>query len=665
MEELGGARRARRHVRRRALRRADSEADCLEEARDAARRSCRTTTSSRRRGTRPPIRPTARSPSSTRSSPTTPNKPYDMVSVVEQRSSTTATSSRSTPRYATNIVCGFARLGGHAVGIVGNQPQPLAGVLDIDSSSKAARFVRTCDAFSIPLVTFVDVPGLPAGHRAGVGRDHPPRREAAVRVRRGDGAEADRDHAQGVRRRLRRHGLEAHARRLQLRVADRRGRRDGRRRAPSTSSSARSWPRPRTRVARRAELVDDYTERFANPYTAAERGYVDDVIAAAHAPGRVLIDALEAPLTKRVRAPAAQARQHPAVRASISDRAGAGPGRGRGGDRRRRAGAPAEDRACGQPAAASQPPAPSRRRGLVDGARSGDARSRKVLVANRGEIAVRVFRALRELGIGSVAVYSEADRDALHVRARRRGVPARPGRAGRELPARRARSSRRRAAAGAEAIHPGYGFLAENADFARALRRRRASSGSARRPTRSRRWARRSARAQLMDARPACPIVPGTTERGDRRRRRGRARRGVRLADRDQGRRRAAAARASRSSPRRTRPSARSRRRSARARRTSPTPPSTSRSTSRTRGTSRSRCSPTRHGTVSPRRARLHAAAPPPEARRGDALAGRVAPSCARAWARWRSTPRAPSATSAPAPSSACSTARARSSSSR
>ena len=71
-------------------------------------------------------------------------------------------------RWATNIVTGFARLGGHAVGVVGNQPSSLAGVLDIDASNKAARFVRTCDAFNIPLVTFVDVPGLPTGNGAGV-----------------------------------------------------------------------------------------------------------------------------------------------------------------------------------------------------------------------------------------------------------------------------------------------------------------------------------------------------------------------------------------------------------------------------------------------------------------------------------------------------------------
>jgi len=72
--------------------------------------------------------------------------------------------------HAPNVVCGFARLDGIAVGVVGNQPQSLAGVLDIDASAKAARFVRTCDAFNVPLVTFVT---CPASFRA------PPRSGAA------------------------------------------------------------------------------------------------------------------------------------------------------------------------------------------------------------------------------------------------------------------------------------------------------------------------------------------------------------------------------------------------------------------------------------------------------------------------------------------------------
>src|SRR5205814_2752219 len=65
--------------------------------------------------------------------------------------------------WARNIVCGFARLDGRSVGVVGNQPNVLAGVLDIDSSVKGARFVRTCDAFGMPIVTFVDVPGFLPG----------------------------------------------------------------------------------------------------------------------------------------------------------------------------------------------------------------------------------------------------------------------------------------------------------------------------------------------------------------------------------------------------------------------------------------------------------------------------------------------------------------------
>ncbi|MGH9221175.1 MAG: carboxyl transferase domain-containing protein, partial [Vicinamibacterales bacterium] len=62
-----------------------------------------------------------------------------------------------------NILCGFAHLGGHSVGIVANQPAVLAGVLDIDSAVKGARFVRFCDAFNIPLITFEDVPGFLPG----------------------------------------------------------------------------------------------------------------------------------------------------------------------------------------------------------------------------------------------------------------------------------------------------------------------------------------------------------------------------------------------------------------------------------------------------------------------------------------------------------------------
>ena len=100
--------------------------------------------------------------SSTRSSRTTRRKPYDIKRVIELVVDD-GDFLEVHERYAENIVCGFARLGGHRVGVVGNQPRALAGVLDIDSSVKAARFVRTCDAFNIPLVTFVDVPGFLPG----------------------------------------------------------------------------------------------------------------------------------------------------------------------------------------------------------------------------------------------------------------------------------------------------------------------------------------------------------------------------------------------------------------------------------------------------------------------------------------------------------------------
>ena len=94
--------------------------------------------------------------------PDSPNKPYDMKRVIRAVVDD-ADFMELQADYAQNIVCGFARLGGHSIGIVGNQPNALAGVLDIDASVKAARFVRTCDAFGIPLVTFVDVPGFLPG----------------------------------------------------------------------------------------------------------------------------------------------------------------------------------------------------------------------------------------------------------------------------------------------------------------------------------------------------------------------------------------------------------------------------------------------------------------------------------------------------------------------
>ena len=94
--------------------------------------------------------------------PPDPNMPYDMIHVIEQVVDR-GDLYQIMPDYAKNMIVGFARMEGRTIGVVANQPMELAGCLDINSSVKAARFVRFCDAFNIPLVTFVDVPGFLPG----------------------------------------------------------------------------------------------------------------------------------------------------------------------------------------------------------------------------------------------------------------------------------------------------------------------------------------------------------------------------------------------------------------------------------------------------------------------------------------------------------------------
>jgi propionyl-CoA carboxylase beta chain len=94
--------------------------------------------------------------------PSEPQRPYDMHDVIGRIVDETAFLEIQ-PGWAANVLVGFARLGGRPVGIVAQQPAVLAGALDIDASVKAARFVRTCDAFNVPLITFVDVPGFLPG----------------------------------------------------------------------------------------------------------------------------------------------------------------------------------------------------------------------------------------------------------------------------------------------------------------------------------------------------------------------------------------------------------------------------------------------------------------------------------------------------------------------
>ena len=159
--------------------------------------------------------------------PDNPNKPYDIkeliLKVVDE-----GDFFELSPEWAGNIVVGFGRMAGRTVGFVANQPMVLAGCLDIDSARKGARFVRFCDAFNIPIVTFVDVPGFLPGTPAGVRRHHQARRQAALCLCRGDGAQGDGDHPQGLWRRLRRDGVQAPARRRELCLAGRGDRGDGR-----------------------------------------------------------------------------------------------------------------------------------------------------------------------------------------------------------------------------------------------------------------------------------------------------------------------------------------------------------------------------------------------------------------------------------------------------
>jgi acetyl-CoA carboxylase carboxyltransferase component len=176
-----------------------------------------------------------------------------------------------------NLVCGFARIDGHVVGIVGNQPQVLAGVLDIESSEKGARFVRTCDSFNIPLVTFVDVPGFMPGTDQEYGgiirhgakllyaycESTVPRIQIITRKAYGGAYVVMNSKSIGA-------DLAFAWPSAELAVMGPQGAVDiVYRRELATSADA---------AGRRAQLVDEYTERFANPYLAAERGYVDDVI---------------------------------------------------------------------------------------------------------------------------------------------------------------------------------------------------------------------------------------------------------------------------------------------------------------------------------------------------------------------------------------------------
>ncbi len=208
--------------------------------------------------------------------PASSNFPYDMKAVITEVLDD-GEFLEYHEAWARSIVCGFGRIDGRAVGVVGNQPMMLAGVLDIESAEKAARFVRTCDAFNVPLLTFVDVPGFLPG--------------------------VDQEYGGIIR-----HGAkllyaycEATVPRIQVITRKAYGGAYVVMDSKSVGCDLSfAWPTAELAVmgpqgaveilhrrelaeaadpeARRQEFVDDYTARLANPYVAAERGYVDDVI---------------------------------------------------------------------------------------------------------------------------------------------------------------------------------------------------------------------------------------------------------------------------------------------------------------------------------------------------------------------------------------------------
>jgi propionyl-CoA carboxylase beta chain len=208
--------------------------------------------------------------------PDSPKQSYDMHTVIAGIADA-GSFTEVHEHYARNIICGLARVEGRPVGIVAQQPQVLAGVLDIDASDKAARFVRTCDCFNIPILTLVDVPGFLPG--------------------------VDQEH-----RGIIRHGaklLYAYCEATVPKVTVITRKAYGGAYDVMSSKHVRgdmnfAWPTAEIAVmgvegavniifrdelanasdvdAERARLVAEYEERFANPYIAAARGYVDEVI---------------------------------------------------------------------------------------------------------------------------------------------------------------------------------------------------------------------------------------------------------------------------------------------------------------------------------------------------------------------------------------------------
>ncbi|MBV9439366.1 MAG: acyl-CoA carboxylase subunit beta [Candidatus Eremiobacteraeota bacterium] len=232
--------------------------------------------------------------------PDAPNKPYDILDAIVPVLDD-GDFFEIQPLWAQNIVIGFGRVGGRSVGVVANQPKVLAGVLDIAASIKAARFVRFCDAFNVPLLTFVDVPGFLPGTSQEWGGiiKHGAKLLYAF-------AEATVPKITVITRKAYGGAYDV--------MASKHIRADFNFAWPSAEIAVmgasgavkilnrREIAEASDPDARASELAAEYTEHFANPFIAARRGYVDDVIDASET-RRSVARALEALQNKRVERP--------------------------------------------------------------------------------------------------------------------------------------------------------------------------------------------------------------------------------------------------------------------------------------------------------------------------------------------------------------------------
>jgi propionyl-CoA carboxylase beta chain len=228
--------------------------------------------------------------------PTNPNKPYDIREIIK-RVVDQQHFFEVQEHYARNIVIGFARMNGRAVGVVANNPAVLAGCLDIDASVKAARFVRFCDCFNIPLVTFVDVPGFLPGTKQEWGGiiTHGAKLLYAY-------AEATVPKVTVITRKAYGGAYDV--------MASKHIRADVNFAYPTAEIAVmgpdgavniifrKELDAAKDPVAEKARLVAEYREKFANPFKAAELGYIDEVIRPEETRGKV-IRALEMLKDKR------------------------------------------------------------------------------------------------------------------------------------------------------------------------------------------------------------------------------------------------------------------------------------------------------------------------------------------------------------------------------